>query len=62
MGFRVPYREMAIITQTVVLKRLVGRVLKAAGEGHAPMRPMRDRVASSQSWKPPSCNSRYFFW
>lgn len=61
------YLERAIETRTAERKRISPRRRwlidsKLDSDGLPPILARSDSVASSHSWKPPSSNSRYFFW
>lgn len=61
------YLERAIETRTAERKRISPRRRwlrdsRLETEGRPPILESSDSVASSHSWKPPSSNSRYFFW
>ena len=52
----------ALLNLEKALLCLVGWSLRSSGDGYAPILAIKERVACSQSWKPPRSRRRYFFW
>lgn len=52
----------AVLNRDSGLLRVIEAMSPSEDEGNAPIRAIAARVASSQSWNPPSRSSKYFFW